>query len=956
MYPELLPTCAMKARGPRDRVFFTKAEDNLLALGLKHFEGTDFSKQLISKYLLTAKTSQQLTVRIKNLTMKKAPENIFKFYKRTEVLPALSKCCEDVQPQDAKPPVEREKHRLPFWIKASLSSIEAEIKKLGGDKTCGDSKYPLQLPPGVTLTLKPLPRSFFRRAWRQKKSTLKPLLIRPSAPKPPAKSPSQTLPIRIFGQVPPPVVQPAVPTQGISALPMGPKVPEVCFPIAAPKQPSQVPTATVTHVPLTHDKLPMSALPSQTARKPLICGVLKKKMVTRASGVKAAPLVHSGPLLFALPSGALKLVSLGTPCGVLQPVNAGTGVHVATVLLNSSQMPLNQTFTQTLVSTPCEVSDNFTSPAMDADVESIVKKEEDEWDCVSITIKVEADESHATAGEGGEHGVGGDNGSPNEDSKYCGDHPSLSMNKPPEESIRELVSLNEEQADLKTEIGDVRGMPELQGEPVELDTENENIRTQPGDMQEPENVTEDDHTEGNEPQNLETSAVEDSPKNTSSSTDGDVEMSSPAGVPIDSSSPLDGQEMDNEKDVPEEEEEEEEFDLTQDEDEMSSASEESVLSVPELQETMEKLTWLASERRLSQEGDSEDNSQEENTEPEEEEEEEAEIIEGSLQKAEGMTDEASKESEKLVTSHLSVPSPTPVETSIAPVGERRRGGSKAQGSHRARSRRGRARASKDASKLLLLYDEKILMKDPLRDQKDMAFAQSYLSRVREALQSVPGTYEEFLNLIYEFETRRDKRTAVELYESLRQLLHDWPQLLKDFAAFLLPEQALECGLFEEQQAFDKSRRFLRQLEICFLENPAQHQKIIKLLQSCAECPLQEIGKLKTQMWQLLRGHIHLQEEFSLFFDQLRPPASRMEDFEVMNWTEEKEYKFDGFEEVTLPDVEEEEEQNKRHKRRKESGPGQDKVSQRFRELINLFQTGGVTSSEDEEESGVGEAE
>lgn len=61
-------------------------------------------------------------------------------------------------------------------------------------------------------------------------------------------------------------------------------------------------------------------------------------------------------------------------------------------------------------------------------------------------------------------------------------------------------------------------------------------------------------------------------------------------------------------------------------------------------------------------------------------------------------------------------------------------GAKATGrgrsSHRARSRRGsRARASKDASKLLLLYDEHILERDPLRAQKDLAFAQAYLTRV-----------------------------------------------------------------------------------------------------------------------------------------------------------------------------------------------------------------------------------
>lgn len=43
------------------------------------------------------------------------------------------------------------------------------------------------------------------------------------------------------------------------------------------------------------------------------------------------------------------------------------------------------------------------------------------------------------------------------------------------------------------------------------------------------------------------------------------------------------------------------------------------------------------------------------------------------------------------------------------------------------------------------------------------------------------------------------------------------------------------------------------------------------------------------MWQLLKGHDHLQDEFSIFFDHLRPSASRMGDFEEINWTEEKEY-------------------------------------------------------------------
>lgn len=89
-----------------------------------------------------------------------------------------------------------------------------------------------------------------------------------------------------------------------------------------------------------------------------------------------------------------------------------------------------------------------------------------------------------------------------------------------------------------------------------------------------------------------------------------------------------------------------------------------------LQETMEKLTWLASERRAGQEGESEeDNSQEENSEPEEEEEEEAEGME-SLQKEDEMTDEAVGDPAEKPPATFASPGTTPeAEASSAPPGE-----------------------------------------------------------------------------------------------------------------------------------------------------------------------------------------------------------------------------------------------------------------------------------------------
>ncbi|PIO32587.1 hypothetical protein AB205_0049560 [Aquarana catesbeiana] len=852
--------------------------------------GTEFSKQLISKFLLTAKTAHQLTVRIKNLTMKKSPDNVIKCYKKTRMLPPLSRCCEDILPQDMRPPVEREKLRLPFWIKASLSSIEAYMK----NTESSHSGYPLLLPPAVAMTLKPLSRRFYRRLWRQKRSVLKPLLIRPPAstncaPKLLAKpAPPQTVPIRIISQVPP-LVQPHSRNRQYSASRGAAcrKGPEICTPISNKRMLCAKPAgAAVAHIAIPQTRMIMPATANQRIRKSLLGGIPKINTVPRMVGIKPAPLVHSGPVLLAVPNGALKLVSLGAPCRVLQPIS--TGVPVTTVLLNSTHMPLSQSLitppykqVQKTVSLGSGVGGGQCSPTLET--EESIKKEEDD-----LMVQMKDEDDPECAGEGSPDGAQNKDGGESEGAR------EPSEDKPPKESERssdvtDHVNENDDKCTFDPQSSPSAGGAPFtagggqshfgEGQDSEVSLKEEKDLKQE-DMEEPE--------DSNEPQKQESGGgAADSPKNTSPSTDGDIEISSPSGAPKESSSPPGGQDLTNDKDGAEEEEEEDFDDLTQDEDEMSSASEESVLSVPELQETMEKLTWLASERRLSQEADLEENSQEENTEDEEEED----VAEVSSHKAEEMTDEIGEEGGKLDASHLRVPSLAPVETNVTPAEERRRAGSKGPSAPR----------------------------DPLREQKDLAYARSYLNRVREALQSVLGTYEQFLNIIYEYETRSNKRTAVDLYERLQHLLQDWPQLLKDFAAFLLPEQALECSLFEEQQAFEKSRRFLRQLEICFKENPAHHQKIIKLLQSCAECPLQEIGKLKTQMFQLLKGHHHLQEEFSLFFDQLRPPASRMEDFEVMNWTEEKEYKSDvtGSGGNKVPPTQ-------RNKRRKEASQSQDK--------------------------------
>lgn len=96
-----------------------------------------------------------------------------------------------------------------------------------------------------------------------------------------------------------------------------------------------------------------------------------------------------------------------------------------------------------------------------------------------------------------------------------------------------------------------------------------------------------------------------------------------------------------------------------------------------------------------------------------------------------------------------------------------------------------------------------------------------------------------------------------------------------------------------------------------------------------------MSQLKTQMATLLKGHTHLQGEFYAFFDELRPPPARPGQFEEAIWPEDGGNMTEGgdglslgsggFEEVTLPDLEEEEETPKipqltgKSRKRKELG-------------------------------------
>lgn len=70
-------------------------------------------------------------------------------------------------------------------------------------------------------------------------------------------------------------------------------------------------------------------------------------------------------------------------------------------------------------------------------------------------------------------------------------------------------------------------------------------------------------------------------------------------------------------------------------------------------------------------------------------------------------------------------------------------------------------------------------------------------QVREALQDDPVQVEDFVSLLRDFEQLGEGQEVMPLFRKLRSILGDQSDLLRDFAAFLYPEQALQCGLVSQ---------------------------------------------------------------------------------------------------------------------------------------------------------------
>nr|XP_024204590.2 YY1-associated protein 1 isoform X4 [Pan troglodytes] len=376
MYPELLPVCSLKAKNPQDKILFTKAEDNLT-------EDSVSRRNVIHAHFFHVK-----------------------FYKKTKQLPVLGKCCEEIQPHQWKPPIEREEHRLPFWLKASLPSIQEELRHMAdGAREVGnmtgtteinsdqglekdnselgsETRYPLLLPKGVVLKLKPVADRFPKKAWRQKRSSvLKPLLIQPSPSLQPSFNPGKTPAQSIHSEAPPSkmVLRIPHPIQPATVLQTVPGVPPLGVsggesfesPAALPAMPPEARTSfplSESQTLLSSAPVPKVMMPSPASsmfRKPYVRRRPSKRRGARAFRcIKPAPVIHPASVIFTVPATTVKIVSLGGGCNMIQPVNAAVAqspqtIPIATLLVNPTSFPcpLNQPLVASSVS-PLIVSGN----------------------------------------------------------------------------------------------------------------------------------------------------------------------------------------------------------------------------------------------------------------------------------------------------------------------------------------------------------------------------------------------------------------------------------------------------------------------------------------------------------------------------------------------------------------------------------------------------------------------
>ncbi|KAK9957234.1 hypothetical protein ABG768_011498 [Culter alburnus] len=791
LYPELLPS--IQLRPSRFKGQFTSAEDCLVVLGHKHLISTLHPLQMTCRYLLAARSFVSVKSHIREACHKPFP-NVIKTYFLAGKCPSMPLACKRVSPCDQRPPVEREKSLMPAWLSTNLKCIYEHVRMFnqpsGNSKTSNPAEettespgpepdysfspgtcYPPSLPEDLAKALEPSPQGLCKKKKNKTSKSIKPL-------KPPLLAEELEV---VLNQLP--TLLPKAVTVSSPSLshPVAPVLNPCFFGNEAMNGPVEraIILSSMSNVsPVGQNQggavvtLPTAPVPpelSSSRAAPV------KNAVETPMGVSGSP---KGAQVGATQGGVI----ITLPAAITPELNPCSSGHITvnqTVQIVASNVEPASPRGSNLIITlqPPPVPNTLIYPTPIIKTKAPLATDHISQRCGTLLKLIPRD-------SGGLSQVG-----------------QKPLNRflllPPG-----YVFANSSFGHQTLKHSSAQNSTEVKHSKQQSTPDNFHSTDGPPQM----SSIQDTLTECSQ----ETASVEEE-LNNDDGVENEVDprelfltLSESSGSPTPS---IDGENSDIEMVLDRREKLEEQKAKERQDSSRQTGEEETggannvsdISSVPELQETMEKFSHLATKTRSEKEGILDDVKS--NHQP--------------------------SDAHRTRTEEMAVETPFVLHN--------------------------------DAP------DD-----DPYRDAKDVAFAQAYLEKVYEVLQMVPGKVDEFLRVLSEFEKDPESRTSLELLTRLKPVLNDWPELLQDFAAFLHPDQARECGLLAEQQAFERSRRFLRQLECTFGEQSALYRKVVQILQSGPSQDLADFKEMKAQITLLFRDHTDLLEEFWEFFKQLYP--------------------------------------------------------------------------------------
>lgn len=192
-----------------------------------------------------------------------------------------------------------------------------------------------------------------------------------------------------------------------------------------------------------------------------------------------------------------------------------------------------------------------------------------------------------------------------------------------------------------------------------------------------------------------------------------------------------------------------------------------------------------------------------------------------------------------------------------------------------------------------------------KDKREDSFAENYLFKIQHRLKGKDEPlFNQFIDLICNFQ--ENGITVIELYKKIRHMFSSYSDLSEDFAAFLTPSQAVECGVFMEHLLLTAMTDFLTMIDIYFSKSPHQIKKIHSVLESLAGKPNITVEDISRGVLPLLKGNSVLMDYFLQLLPDCRPPENFLIDYEEIDYPElnsDVSDDEDVFETIHVPEVE-----------------------------------------------------